>query len=154
MHRLTLVFAWPMLLAVIACGPRYQSPCSPRPGFDQVVRPHTHADGGPDTIYLTPPRNRAELPSTLAAVAEALRSAHGDRPVDVHVDIPLALLEGLPCEQLLQPFDRASACTATTRAAIIPFYYLPATRLGGGRELSLHFDEDGLCDGARWRATQ
>lgn len=145
---------WPLLVPAVACGPHYQSPCSPRPGFDQVVPRHEHPTTGDGSVYIQAPKTRDELPGTLNAVAEALRKARGDKPVDVHADIPLAFFEGLSCQQILTPFDRAGVCSTMPSSAMISFYYLPESWLGGGRELSLHFDDSGRCDGARWCGTQ
>jgi hypothetical protein len=127
-----LVFAWPLVLTAIVCCQGYESPCSARPGFDQPVRPHMHADGGPGVVYLAPPRHRAELAGTLTAVAQALRDGQGEQRVDVLVDIPLAFFEGYSCEQLLQPFDKASACKAAPTDAMISFYYYPPIRSAEG----------------------
>lgn len=148
------VVQWPLLLVAIACGPSYQSPCSPRPGFDQVIPVHKHPDAGPGALYIRTPRNRGEVAGTLQATAKVLREAPGDRPLNVHVDIPLAYFEGLSCEQILAPFERAGFCASKPRSAMISFYQLPSNWLGGGRELIVHFDESGYCDGARWCATQ
>jgi hypothetical protein len=105
-------------------------------------------------VYIQAPKTRDELLGTLNAVAHALRNARGDQPVDVHADIPLAFLEGFSCQQILTPFDRAGVCSTTPSSAMTSFYCLPESWLGGGRELSLHFDDSGRCDGARWCGTQ
>jgi len=145
---------WPLLLVAIGCGPRYQNPCSPRPGFDQVLPLHQHPSQGPGVIYVPAPQTRSEVIGSLQATARALREAPDDRPVNVHVDIPLAFLKGFSCEEILAPFERANSCATRPRDAMISFYRLPSNWAGGGRELSLHFDESGHCDGARWCATQ
>jgi len=144
-----------VLLAVVACAP-YRSPCSARAGFDQEVRRRhdEHTDEGPGIVHVPSPANRAELIDTLRAIAKALREAPEDRPLDLNVDIPLAFFEGLSCAQIFAPFGAADFCAKKPREAMLSLYHLPPNWVGGGRELSFHFDENGHCDGARWCATQ
>jgi hypothetical protein len=144
------------LLLWLACAPTYQSPCSARPGFDQAVRHEltdNHADE-PEMVHVRPPASRTEVLATLRAVARALRDAPVERGVNVHAHIPLTFFEGLSCAELLAPFGSADFCETNPNHTMISFYRLPPHSVGGGRELSLHFDERGYCDGARWCATQ
>lgn len=144
-------------LFVVACTPSYQGPCSARPGFDQKVRTapaHVHTNEGPGVVHVPAPRSRADMPATLRAIASALREASDEHPTSVHVTIPLAFFEGLTCAEILGSFGAAHRCTDDPSYAWISLYHLPGNWAGGGRELILHFDGDGYCDGARWCFTQ
>ena len=141
----------------IACAPRYHRPCSPGPGFDQEVRvapAYVHANEGPGIVHVPSPASRTEVLDTLRAIARALLDAPKDNRLDIHVDIPLAYFEGLTCAQIFTSLAAPDFCLSKPTEAMISLYYLPPNYAGGGRELFLHFDESGRCDGARWCATQ
>jgi hypothetical protein len=145
------------VLAVVACAPQSYAPCAAQPGFDQEVRrppAHLLSEPGPGIVEIRSPATRAEVLGTLRAIAAALREASNETPTMIRVDIPLAFFEGLTCEQILTPFDARDYCATNPSEAMISLYHLPGNWAGGGRELILHFDGDGRCDGARWCATQ
>jgi len=83
-----------------------------------------------------------------------LRDARREQGVEVNLEIPLAFIKGLSCNQLLEPFRTNDFCATMPSSAMISFYRLPPGWIGGGRELILHFDEHGYCDGARWCFSQ
>ena len=155
LKRLLLWLALP--LAAVACAPSYASPCTARPGFDQKVRRDSQRDPAedePGVAHIPSPASQADLPETLSAIAQALRNAPDDRSLNISVELPLAYFEGLTCVQILAPFHAAKHCRDDPREVWIPLHHLPDNRAGGGRNLILHFDEDGRCDGARWCFTQ
>lgn len=139
------------------CCAQHQSPCSPRPGFDQELQKGApgHTTEGPGIVHVRSPGTRAEVVDTLRAVARARRDAPPDGGrLDIEVDIPLALFQGLSCSEIFEPFNAVDFCSKRPGEAKLPFYRLPPNWYGGGRTLNLHFDESGRCDGARWCFTE
>lgn len=153
-RRLIAFIACGLASVTCGCGARYTDRCATRSGFEELPTAKRQRPSRPGVVYLRAPTNRAELIETIHAVAAAHRDAPLDQPMDIEVDLPLHLFDGVSCEEIFTPFGRPEYCDEATMGAEISFYQLPAYWIGGGPELVLHFDEDGYCDGAHWCFTQ
>jgi hypothetical protein len=151
--RLKRSFWYASLFAAMGRAPSYQNPCAARPGFETSAA-RRYTKDGPGVVHVRAPTKSADVLDTLRAVSQALREAPVDRATDVRVDIPLTFFAARSCAEIFAAFDAADFCLKKPRQGKIPFYRLPPNSAGGGRELILHFDERGYCDGAHWCFTQ
>ncbi len=103
----------------------------------------------------------AQLRQRLDTVAEHQRSQY-PQPFEVQANDDVSLLRGLTQHEIQVALGDPQICAAGKLVApctqagdwFYSFYYLPAGYVGGGAELLLRFDDQGVCRSAQWLWTQ
>lgn len=113
-------------------------------------------DGG-ETVLMNELKDKHSLLVALRHNLDIVRNAKPDEVVQLSRVEPIDLLDGLTIIEIKsilgQPDDPINNCSEKSYCIRYRFHHLPPRSLGGGLELEVLYNKEGVCRSAYWKVS-